>query len=133
MTKQFSPHPGSSQAGGLHDDHVRDASRQVRATRIIALGSAVLMDGFRLAGVEVISDATGEQLEALLKTLVSVKEKALVLVEAGLVDKPGPWLYRVQSEGGRVVVVQVPPLARAADYHLEVDRLIGQSMAGAME
>jgi vacuolar-type H+-ATPase subunit F/Vma7 len=97
------------------------------ATRIIALGSAVLMDGFRLAGVEVIANATSEQLEALLKSLVAGKEKALVLIETGLVDTPGPWLHRVQSEGGRVVVVQVPSLARAGEYHSDVDRLIARS------
>lgn len=97
------------------------------ATRIIALGSTALMDGFRLAGIEVIPNATVEQLEALLKSLVSNKEKALVLIEAGLADEPGPWLHRVQSEGGRVVVVQVPSLASAGEYHSDVDRLIRSS------
>lgn len=96
------------------------------ATRIVALGSAALMDGFRLAGVEVMANATADQLEALLKSLVAGKERALVLIEAGLVEEPGPWLHRVQSEGGRVVVVQVPALARASEYRSDVDRLIGQ-------
>jgi vacuolar-type H+-ATPase subunit F/Vma7 len=94
------------------------------ATRIIALGSAALMDGFRLAGVEVRANATADQLEALLKSLVTGKEKALVLIEAGLVEEPGPWLHRVQSEGGRVVVVQIPSLTRAGEYRSDVDRLI---------
>lgn len=94
------------------------------ATRIVAAGSAALMDGFRLAGIEVMPSATAAQLEALLKTLVTGKEKALVLVEAYLLDEQGPWLHRVQSEGGRVVVMQVPSLAKACEYHPEVDRLI---------
>ncbi len=91
------------------------------------------MDGFRLAGIEVMSNATPGQLETLLKSLVTAKEKALVLVEAELLNNPGTWLHRVQSEGGRVVVMQVPSLARAGDYHPEVDRLVGlagQSEAG---
>lgn len=103
------------------------------STRIIAVGSVALMDGFRLAGIEVIPNATPGQLEALLKSLVTGKEKALVLVEAALLDEPGPWLHRVRSEGGRVVVMQVPSLARAGEYHPEVDRLVGlagQSEAG---
>lgn len=95
------------------------------ATRIIALGSAPLMDGFRLAGVEVMSNAGADELEALLKSLVTNKEKALVLIESGLADEPGPWLARVRSEGGRIVVVQVPPLAGAGKFHSDVDRLIG--------
>jgi vacuolar-type H+-ATPase subunit F/Vma7 len=89
------------------------------------------MDGFRLAGIEVIPNATAGQLEALLKTLLSGKEKALVLVEDELFNEPGPWLRRIQSEGGRVVVVQVPSLARAGEYHPEVDRLIGQAGGSA--
>lgn len=101
------------------------------ATRIIAAGSAALMDGFKLAGIEVMPNATTSQLEALLKTLVTGKEKALVLVEATLLEEPGPWLHRVQSEGGRVVVMQVPSLAQAGEYHPEVDRLIGQAGAVA--
>jgi vacuolar-type H+-ATPase subunit F/Vma7 len=97
------------------------------ATRIIAAGSAALMDGFRLAGIEVMPNATSGQLEALLKTLLSDKEKALVLVETHLLDESGPWLRRAQSEGGRVVVVQVPSLTQAGDYHADVDRLVGQA------
>jgi vacuolar-type H+-ATPase subunit F/Vma7 len=96
----------------------------LQQTRIIALGSAALTDGFRLAGVEVIPNATAEQLEALLRSLVAENQKALVLIESGLIDEPGPWLHRVRSEGGRVVVVQVPSLASAAEYHSDVDRLV---------
>lgn len=84
------------------------------------------MDGFRLAGIEVMPNATVSQLEAMLKSLVSGKEKALVLVEAEMFDEPGPWMHRVQSEGGRVVVMQVPSLAKAGEFHPDVDRLIGQ-------
>jgi Archaeal/vacuolar-type H+-ATPase subunit F len=89
------------------------------------------MDGFRLAGVEVMPNAGADELEALLKSLVSAKEKALVLIEAGLADEPGPWLERVRSEGGRIVVVQVPSLAGAGGFHSDVDRLIGLSGAQA--
>ncbi len=95
------------------------------ATRIIALGSAPLMDGFRLAGVETRPNADADELESLLKSLVANKEKALVLIESGLADEPGPWLARVRSEGGRIVVVQVPSLAGAGEFHSDVDRLIG--------
>ena len=97
------------------------------ATRIIALGSTPLMDGFRLAGVEVMPSAGAGELEALLKSLVSNKEKALVLIESGLADETGPWLERVRTEGGRVVVVQVPSLAGAGEYHTDVDKLITQA------
>ncbi len=95
------------------------------ATRIIALGSVPLMDGFRLAGVEVVPDADAQQLESLLKSLVMEKAKALILVESGLIDEPGQWLHHVQSEGGRIVVVQIPSLASGGKYRSDVDALIG--------
>jgi vacuolar-type H+-ATPase subunit F/Vma7 len=100
-------------------------------TRIIAAGSTALMDGFRLAGIEVMPDPTAAELETLLRSLVTGKERALVLLEAGLFGEPGPWLRRVQSEGGRVVVMQVPSLARAREYACELDRLIGLTGAAA--
>ena len=110
-----------------HTPHASPLPPHRAATRIIALGSAPLMDGFRLAGVEVMANASSDELEALLMSLVSNKEKALVLIESGLADEPGPWLERVRTEGGRVVVVQVPSLAGAGDFHSDVDRLIGLS------
>ena len=95
------------------------------ATRILALGSAALMDGFRLAGIEVMPDADREQVEALMKSLLSGKDRALVLLEDALATDPGPWLKRALSEGGRVVVVRVPALASADTYETDIDHLIG--------
>lgn len=85
----------------------------------------MLMDGFRLAGIEVVADATREDLEHLLQGLLDSHERALVLVESGLACEPGPWLARARAEGGRVVVVRLPPLNRPHDYRHEVDDLIG--------
>ena len=99
--------------------------RPTMVSRIIALGSAALMDGFRLAGIEVMPDASREQLETLLKSLLSGKDKALVLLEDSLAANPGQWLSHALSEGGRVVVVQIPALAHAAEYRTDVDKLIG--------
>ena len=39
-------------------------------TRLIAMGSAVLMEGFSLIGLETFPDATAEDLERLLAGLV---------------------------------------------------------------
>jgi vacuolar-type H+-ATPase subunit F/Vma7 len=102
------------------------------ATRIIAMGSAALMDGFRLVGIETYPDATSEQLEALLEALMTGKERALLLLENGLARNEGPWLKRVRSEGGHIVITQVPPLHLAADYHTPVDELMRQMLGGSM-
>ena len=94
------------------------------ATRIIAAGSSALMDGFRLAGIEVLPDASQTQLEELIKSLLNDRENVLLLVEDALAANPGPWMQRALSEGGRVVLVQVPSLASAGAYQTDVDRLI---------
>lgn len=97
--------------------------------RIIAAGSTALMDGFRLAGIEVLPDASQTQLEDLIKSLLFGRENTLLLVEDTLVETPGPWMQRALSEGGRVVLVQVPSLASAGAYHTDVDRLIHGTVA----
>ncbi len=96
----------------------------VSPTRIIALGSAALTEGFSLIGVENIPDATEEQLETLLADLVRRKEKALVFLEHNLARSKGPWLRHVREEGGRVVIAEVPPLHAPGDYHPQVEDVV---------
>lgn len=93
-------------------------------TRMIALGSAALTEGFSLIGVETIPDATPEALEELLADLVRRQEKALVFLEHDLARSQGPWLTRVREEGGRVVVAEIPPLHAPEDYHPQVEDVV---------
>ncbi len=100
------------------------AETAVSATRIIALGSAALTDGFTLIGVETLPDATTEQLETLLADLVRRKEKALVFLEHSLARSNGPWLRHVREEGGRIVIAEVPPLHTPGEYHPQVEDVV---------
>jgi vacuolar-type H+-ATPase subunit F/Vma7 len=93
-------------------------------TRMIALGAAPLMEGFALIGFETHSNASAEQLETLLEQLVRNNTRALVLLEAGLARSTGPWLNRVRSEGGNIVVTEVPALHQAQEYHPQVEDLV---------
>lgn len=93
-------------------------------TRMIALGSAALTGGFNLIGFETVADASPQSLEQLLAELFTSRQKALVLVEEGLARSNGPWLRRVRNEGGRIVVVEVPPLQAPADYRPPVEALV---------
>ena len=93
-------------------------------TRIIALGSAALTEGFGLIGVETFPDATAEQLEGLLAELVRNREKALVFLEHNLARSEGKWLQHVREEGGRVVIAEVPPLHTPEEYHPQVEDLV---------
>ncbi|HEX9626692.1 MAG TPA: V-type ATP synthase subunit F [Acidiferrobacterales bacterium] len=96
----------------------------VPATRMIALGSAALIEGFGLIGVETRPDATAEQLETLLAELVRNQDKALLFLEDALARGDGPWLRRVREEGGRIVIAEVPPLNAPEDYHPPVEALV---------
>lgn len=90
----------------------------------IAMGSAALTRGFALLGFETYPDATPELVEKVLEGLVDRREKALVLLEHQLARSHGPVLAQVRSEGGRIVVGEVPPLATPADYHPPVEDLV---------
>lgn len=103
-------------------------------TRIMALGSAALMEGFALIGIETIADATPEKLEALLAQLVRNEERALLFLEHPLARSRGPWLKRVRAEGGRIVITEIPPLHAAADYHPPVEDVLRSILGpGALE
>ncbi len=93
-------------------------------TRMIALGSAALTGGFNLIGFETVADATPQALEQLLAELFTTRQKALVVVEQDLARSEGPWLKRVRNEGGRIVVVEVPPLQAPANYRPPVEDLV---------
>jgi vacuolar-type H+-ATPase subunit F/Vma7 len=99
-------------------------------TRIIAMGSGPLMDGFRLAGVETWPDANPAQLEALLQELMNGRQRALLLLENELAQSDGPWLRRVRAESSHIVVTQIPPLHLPGDYRTAADALLPQVMGG---
>ncbi len=107
-------------------------NEQIKAptpTRMIALGSAALTGGFDLIGFETIADASAQSLEQLLAELFTTRQKALVVVEVELARSNGFWLRRVRNEGGRIVVVEVPPLEAPADYRPPVEDLV-ESLLG---
>ncbi|MBI5462743.1 MAG: hypothetical protein HY941_11225 [Gammaproteobacteria bacterium] len=99
-------------------------THDVTATRMIALGGAALTGGFNLIGFEIVADATPQALEQLLAELFTTRQKALVVVEEELARGSGPWLKRARNEGGRVVVVEVPPLRAPASYRPPVEDLV---------
>ncbi len=109
---------------------VTDKGDTSTPTRMIALGSAALTEGFGMIGMETIPDATVEALETLLAELVRRQQKALVFLEHHLAHSDGAWLKRVRAEGGRIVVAEIPPLHAPEDYHPQVEDVV-RSILGA--
>jgi vacuolar-type H+-ATPase subunit F/Vma7 len=93
-------------------------------TRMIAMGSAALTEGFALVGFETWPDATEDELAEVLGGLLKRREKALVFLEPCLARCKCAELNRVQAEGGRIVVTEVPPLHAPGTYHPAVEEMV---------
>jgi vacuolar-type H+-ATPase subunit F/Vma7 len=93
-------------------------------TRMVFLGAASLADGFRLIGFEAHTDPTPAQVDQLFRGLRKSRDKAFVVVDQAVMRSGAENLARVRREGGRIVVVSVPPLAGPVELESEVaDRL----------
>ncbi|MCK9394090.1 MAG: V-type ATP synthase subunit F [Methylobacter sp.] len=103
--------------------NLREVNR-LSETRLIAMGGAALIEGFSLLGFETYPEATPQILDAVLKELVQNQQKALVILEEKLARSGTALLHQVRSEGGRIVVIEVPPLQAPEDYHPLVEDLI---------
>ncbi len=97
--------------------------------RMIALGSAALMEGFALIGFEIHADPAPEAVEKLLQELMHNRQAALIVIEHGLARNPGRYLARAQSEEGRIVITEIPEIHLSEDYHSRVEDLV-QSILG---
>lgn len=92
--------------------------------RLVVLGSAGLAGGFSLIGAEVHPDADPAMVETVLEQLAERGDEALVLLETHLAHAGGFWLNRLRSEGGRIVITELPPLPAPHDYAPAVDAVV---------
>ena len=98
--------------------------RQPGNARLVVLGSAGLASGFALIGAEVHADADQATVESVLEQLAKRGDEALVLLETHLAHGGGYWLGRLRSEGGRIVIIELPPLTAPHDYAPAVDEVV---------
>lgn len=94
------------------------------SARLLVLGSAGLVEGFRLIGAEVHANADSATVEEVLGQLARSGDEALVLLETPLAHGGGPWLNRLRNEGGRIVITELPPLRAPHDYAPAVDDVV---------
>lgn len=95
-------------------------------TRQIFLGDASLATGFRLVGFEVFPDADIRQVDSLLAQLMAERTPAFVVLDQALASQDSKRLRQVRSEGGRILLTQIPPLTEPDRMHSEIDDHIQQ-------
>jgi vacuolar-type H+-ATPase subunit F/Vma7 len=98
----------------------------IAPARMIALGSAALMEGFALIGFETHVDPQPAEIEKLMHDLMRMQQAALVVIEQSLARNPGRHLMRAQNEGGRIVITEIPELGLPENYHSRVESLVQQ-------
>lgn len=99
-------------------------------TRLIALGSAALTEGFSLIGFETWPDASEEDLDELLNEILDHNQKALIFLEPYLARCDCNSLRKVQTEGGNILVTEIPSLNSPGNYRPQVEDLVA-SVLGA--
>lgn len=100
--------------------------------RIIAVGSAALMDGFALLGIETYADQDASQINDLLFSLERNRERALVYIQQDLMDADIPMITQLRLQGGSILLCEVPGLQAADDYRPQVDKLIKRVLGAAV-
>ena len=91
---------------------------------MIFMGASALTDGFRLIGFETWPSATEQELDELLGELASTNSQALVLLQSRLARCQSSNLRRVQSEGGRIVIAEIPPLEAPAEFRSGIEEML---------
>lgn len=109
---------------------VAEATPEAAGTRMVFLGADSLADGFRLIGFETHPNPSADDVDQVFRSLRKSRDKAFVVVDEAVMRSGAGNLARVRREGGRIVVVAVPPLAGPVQLESEVaDRL--QTMFGS--
>jgi vacuolar-type H+-ATPase subunit F/Vma7 len=90
--------------------------------RNIFIGGPSLTDGFRLIGFETLTDPDIEQLNQLLDELQRERQRALLIIEQPVSRMGSKLLQQIRSEGGRIVLSEVPSLHDPDNFHSELDQ-----------
>jgi vacuolar-type H+-ATPase subunit F/Vma7 len=108
-----------------------------RPTRMLFLGDESLADGFRLIGFETFSNPEPEVVEQVFRELIRTQSKAFAIVDDHIMAANIPALAQVRREGGRIVVIAIPPLKEpprlASEVAARLQALFGTSTMTSRE
>lgn len=102
------------------------ADPEKEATRMIAIGPADLVQGFKLIGFETVPDASPEDMDRLLNELLDTRQRALVLLETNLSRSDSAVLHRVRTRSARIVLAELPQLGTPREYRSPVEHQIAR-------
>lgn len=106
-------------------------------TRMLFLGDDSLADGFRLIGFEAYPNPEPDLVDQVFRDLIRTQSKAFAIVDDRLMAADIPALAQVRREGGRIVVVAVPPLKEppvlASEVAARLQALFGTSTMTSRE
>jgi len=102
-------------------------------TRMIFMGDASLTDGFRLIGFQTWADPSMEEMEQILEELMQSRSSAFIILDSHLAEAHSAVLQRVRTEGGRIIITEVPPLNEPDNFHRDIDDKVQSLLGSEME
>jgi vacuolar-type H+-ATPase subunit F/Vma7 len=112
-------------------------AEQGQTTRMLFLGDDSLADGFRLIGFETFPNPEPGEVDRIFRDLIRAQSKAFAIVDDRVMAADIPALAQVRREGGRIVVVAIPPLKEpprlASEVATRLQALFGTSTMTARE
>lgn len=98
--------------------------------RNIFIGGPALTDGFRLIGFETLTDPGLQQLDQLLDELQRERQRALLIIEQSINQVGSKLLDQIRSEGGRIVLSEVPSLHDPDNFQSELETQLKKLTGG---
>ena len=98
--------------------------------RNIFIGGHALADGFRLIGFETLTDPDVQGLDRLLAELQREKQRALLIIEHSVSQSGSKLLEQIRSEGGRIVLSEIPSLYDPDNFQSDLDEQLKKLTGG---
>lgn len=98
--------------------------------RNIFIGSPTLADGFGLIGFETLTDPDPRQLNQLLTELQRERQRTLLIIEQSVNRIGSKLLHQIRSEGGRIILSEVPSLHDPDNFQSELDEQLKRLTGG---
>ncbi|MBK1703717.1 ATPase [Halochromatium glycolicum] len=98
---------------------------------MLFLGDESLAEGFSVIGFETYPNPPASEVDRVFRELRAARDKAFVIVDDAVMSMDVDHLKRVRREGGRIVVIAVPPLSAPPVLSSEVAERLASMFGSA--